>query len=183
MSLPIRRLVVIAGVALGLPAAGCGSPSSNPGAILAAPTVPSTPVEASRAPGIKGTVLTDSKAARLDASAATPGLRVSLVGTPLSTTTDSHGHFTLANAPVGSGTLRFEGQGVDAKLGVTLHQGKELHISVKVQGGNADLECAQEIEEPEGDNNDGQQNDGQHETEGQPNPGDINVCDQGDQEQ
>ena len=44
------------------------------------------------------------------------GLRVSITGTALQTTTDGSGRFTLSGVPSGRVELRFEGSGIDARL-------------------------------------------------------------------
>jgi hypothetical protein len=54
-------------------------------------------------------------------SALDPGRRltVSVLGTSLSTVTDSTGRFTLGGVPGGSATLQFSGAGIDARLQVS----------------------------------------------------------------
>jgi hypothetical protein len=95
---------------------------------------------------------------------------VSLVGSGRSATTDAQGHITLDNAPLGRNRLQFQGQGTHGSLDVDLHQGKELHLAVKLKDENVNLMC--EIEEPEGSNDDGEHT---------PLGGTGSACDQGDQ--
>jgi hypothetical protein len=69
------------------------------------------------------------------------GLVVSIVGTAMSVTVDSTGHFTLTNVPSGDITLAFVGNGVDARLtikGVTDHA--QIRITVNVHGNTAELD-------------------------------------------
>jgi hypothetical protein len=66
------------------------------------------------------------------------GMKVSVVGTSLSATVDSEGQFVLAGLPSGKVTLRFEGEGVDAKLEVSgLVDGLVLTVTLAVEGGSA----------------------------------------------
>jgi hypothetical protein len=96
-------------------------------------------------------------------------LRVSLAGTGVSTMVDSRGRFSLKGLPVGPGRLSVQGQGVDARVAVDLHEGRALQLALRVSGQNAKVECEHEVEEPEGTNN---------ETEGE---GGLskNTCDDG----
>lgn len=124
----------VLGVALAVGAAGCGSKAASP--------LSPSPADAATAT-IQGTVDTGGGAgsSSLGASSNTSGnLRVSVVGTGVSTTTDSSGRFTLSGIPGGAVTLRFEGPGVDARLEISgLQPGQVLTITVHVSGSNASL--------------------------------------------
>jgi uncharacterized protein DUF5666 len=75
-------------------------------------------------------------------AASSHGIRVSVVGTDISATTDASGHFTLSDVPTGDGsvTLRFEGHGINATLEVSgLTPGQTLQISVQLSGSHASL--------------------------------------------
>jgi hypothetical protein len=68
------------------------------------------------------------------------GLRVTVVGTSISTTADPAGRFSLTNVPAGSVQLRFEGSGCDARLDIDgLQAGQTLTITVRVSGSSATL--------------------------------------------
>ena len=99
------------------------------------------------------------------------GVVVTLVGTGRSASTDSLGNFTITGAPLGGNTLLFEGQGSRGNVTLDLHEGKVLNLAVEIDGGNVNLVC--EVEEPDGNNNDGQHT---------PSGGSgANACDKGDQ--
>jgi hypothetical protein len=111
----------------------CGSDSS--------PAGPS-PASLSNAT-IRGTVSAGSAAASsLGHALASPGsdVRVSVVGTSLATSTDGSGRFVLSGVPSGTVTLRFEGQGIDARLQLSgLSPGQVLTIDVQVAGSRAEV--------------------------------------------
>lgn len=68
-------------------------------------------------------------------------LMVSIVGTPIKTTVDSSGHFTLSNVPSGDLTLAFTGSGVDARITIAaVHNNDQIRIGVTVNGNAADLD-------------------------------------------
>ncbi len=131
----MRKLFSIAVVALAVSAIACGKGNSES---TAAPS--SGPVSGTAS--ISGTVVTASSGSSLPL-AATPSsaLVVSLIGTSMSATVDSTGHFTLANVPSGDLTLAFAGSGIDARLaiaGVGHHD--RVRIEVHVHGNAAELE-------------------------------------------
>lgn len=105
-------------------AAGCGSSS---------PTGPSAPDGPASGLSVLQGVLEALAGAR-----AAAGTKVSVVGSELSTTVDSDGQFILAGLPSGKVTLRFEGEGVDAKVEVAgLVDGMVLTVILAVQGSSA----------------------------------------------
>jgi hypothetical protein len=131
-SLP--RLFLILG--LGLPALACGSSSSSP----VGPT--STPSPVAHGATIQGTVETgfsgSSVSTVVHASSVAVGIRVSAIGTSLFSTTDASGHFVLAGVPGLKAELRFEGQGIDARLEVSgLAEDRSITINVHVSGSQA----------------------------------------------
>jgi hypothetical protein len=90
-------------------------------------------------------------------SSTTAGITVTLLGTGLSTRTDSRGSFAIRGAPAGKATLHFDGKGTSADLVLpNLHEGKALGVHVTVSGSQATLDCAREVDEREGDNNNGE---------------------------
>jgi ribosomal protein L35AE/L33A len=113
-------------------AAACG------GSMPAGPSA--SPPRASGAV-VQGTVAGVSGASQ-DAVRATSAtaLRVSVIGTSLTTTTDGAGRFVLSGVPTGTVTLRFEGEGVDARLEISgLAGGQVITIVVRVSGHEASL--------------------------------------------
>jgi len=67
-------------------------------------------------------------------------LVVSIVGTALSVTVDSTGHFTLTNVPSGDLTLAFVGSGIDARVTITVRDHEQVRIKVNVHGSSAEIE-------------------------------------------
>lgn len=119
-SMSVYRSVIVLAivVSVGLLSAACGGSGALTGPDLAAGPA-----------SIDGTVV----------AASAGGLRVGVVGTSLSTTTDRAGHFNLSDVPAGSSTLRFEGSGIDARLGLQVPAGQTLAIRVAVSGNQATL--------------------------------------------
>src|SRR6266851_3231762 len=80
-----------------------------------------SPASPSRGTTIVGTVNPSSGASSSSVHGASAalggGITVSVMGTPLSATTDSSGRFVLTEVPEGAITLRFQGSGIDATLG------------------------------------------------------------------
>jgi hypothetical protein len=128
-----RRLLLV--LAAGVTAAACGSDSS---------TSPSRMEPAT----IRGTVnggATGSVAFSADpvsgGSSAKAGIKVTVVGTSISTTTDASGQFVLTGITTDRVVLRFQGSGIDATLEIAgLVPGQTLTIKVKVSGNQARLE-------------------------------------------
>ena len=79
-----------------------------------------------------------------------PAVRVSVVGSNHSTTTDSRGRFNLSGIQAGNVTLRFQAAGVDARLSLGgLVDGQVLTINVQVSGSSAQLASSSEPDERE----------------------------------
>ncbi len=131
-------LLSVAGLALVLAAAGCGSSSSVTGPEEA-------PVVATGAAVLQGTVSGGGIAASsLDGFSASccsgSGWTVRVEGTTLSTTVDEEGEFILSGLPAGTVTLIFEGPGGTAQLIVTgLLNGQVLSLQVHLSGGSATI--------------------------------------------
>jgi len=131
MKMTSRASLLILGIASGLWAAGCGSS-------LDSPTRPPDSPGAT----IQGTVNAGSAAsgAAVGAMSANGNIKVTVVGSGLSTTTDASGKFVLAGVSAEAVTLRFEGPGIDARLDVSgLAPGQVLTITVQASGSNATL--------------------------------------------
>ena len=64
------------------------------------------------------------------------GIRVSVMGMSISTTTDESGRFVLTGLPSGRVELRIEGQGVDARVEIRgLVDGQTLTLAIQLSGG------------------------------------------------
>jgi hypothetical protein len=132
-----RFSLILAGLALGLAAAGCGSSSSVTG-----PEEKETPVVTLGAAVLQGTVVGDgftaSSTAGFTALSEDSGWTVRVEGTALSTTVDDEGEFILSRVPAGTITLVFEGPGGTAQLTVSgLVDGQVLGLKVHLSGGTA----------------------------------------------
>lgn len=125
-----RFQLVLPLLALALGATGCGSTGDLP--------TGASPVSGATVQGtVNGAAGAASEGVRaLSASGA--DIRVTVVGTSLSTTTDGSGRFTIQGVPTGNVVLRFQGPGVDATLRIEgLLDGQVLTISVQVNGSQA----------------------------------------------
>ena len=126
-----RKASLAAVLALATWTAACSSPSSSP----TEPGLPST-----TGATIQGTVnagVNASSVSTSSSSSAAP-IRVTVIGTSLTTATDGSGRFVLAGVPSGRADLRFEGPGIDARLTLSgLADGQVLTIEVQVAGANA----------------------------------------------
>jgi hypothetical protein len=128
-------LIPVAGLALALAAAGCGTSSSVTGP-EEAPTV------AIGAAVLRGTVVGDgvaaSSTAGFTALSEGSGWTVRVEGTALSTAVDDEGEFILSGVPAGTITLVFAGPGGTARLTVSgLLDGQVLSLQVHLSGGTA----------------------------------------------
>jgi hypothetical protein len=123
-----RRMGVFIALVAALAAAACGGGS------------PSSPdVTQGRGAVIRGSVqdssTSGSDGGSLSASSTSRTLKVSVVGTNLSTSTNGSGEFVLTGVPTGRVELRFEGPGLDARLEIGgLSDGQEIRITVRVNG-------------------------------------------------
>lgn len=132
MKAALRALIWLPAVAVVIGAVGCSSSASSPTA----------PSPAAAGATIQGTVQTGATAssAELSAFSTAGGIKVSVVGTSLSTTTDAAGRFVLAGVSGGSATLRFQGQGIDGTIELSgLVEGQTLTITVRVSGSKPQL--------------------------------------------
>ena len=129
-TLPLHGSLPVLGFVIG--AAACSSSATSP----ASPSAPSAGAT------IQGVVQTGATAssAELSALSTAAGIRVTVVGTSLSTTTDGSGRFVLAGVAGGSATLRFQGQGIDGSIELSgLVEGQTLTITVRVSGSRPEL--------------------------------------------
>ena len=111
MKLALRVITVTSVAALWLTSAGCGSSQHGTATIL-------------------GTV----------SNASTQRFQVKVEGTNVSTTTNSHGQFTLNGVPSGNVTLHFVSNGVDVRLEVSgLTEGMTMRITVHINGSHATM--------------------------------------------
>ncbi len=118
MSVHVNRVVPAAVLCVGLLSVACGGSGAVTG-----------PDVAVRSASIEGTVVASSVS----------GLRVTVVGTVVTATTDAAGRFSLPDVPPGNPTVRFEAPGVDARLGLQVASGQTLAIRVAVSGNQATL--------------------------------------------
>ncbi len=118
-------------LAAGLLGVACGS-----GGSLSGPSA----TAGGRGVTIQGTVNGGAGASSVPSASSTKaaGLKVSVVGSSLSTATNDSGQFILAGAPDGHVILRFEGQGVDARVELLgLVSGQTIKLEVNVAGTQA----------------------------------------------
>jgi hypothetical protein len=94
---------------------------------------------------IEGTVNAGAAVAAMSTHTSSAGraaatIQVAVVGINISTIADSSGHFVLTGVPTGPVTLRFQGPGIDANLGISsLAAGQTLTIAVQASGNTATL--------------------------------------------
>ncbi|HJS58763.1 MAG TPA: DUF5666 domain-containing protein [Vicinamibacteria bacterium] len=141
---PSFRWLAAASLAfVALISAGCGSNAAS----LAGPS------GAAHTATIVGRVNgASASAASVQTSSSKGGIRVTVVGTSITATTDASGHFTLSDVPTGTGSvaLRFEGRGIDATLQISgLTPGQTVEISVQLSGNNATLDDDDDQDEDE----------------------------------
>lgn len=136
----MKSLSLFLGLALiaGLVSVGCSSgptsPSTGSGATIQGFVNPSTSIQSVR--GQTG-------------SAARAGITVTVMGTGISTVTDSQGRFTLVGVQGGTAALQFTGDGVNATLTISgLVAGQTLTVTVRLSGSDAELEPGEQ-ESPE----------------------------------
>lgn len=128
-------LLSMAGLALVLAAAGCGSSSAVTGPEEAATATSGFAV-------VQGTIVGGAVAALssegVSALSGGSGWTVRVEGTGLSTAVDEEGEFILSAVPAGTITLIFEGPGPTAHLTVSgLVDGQVLSLQVHISGGTA----------------------------------------------
>lgn len=125
--LPLLSVLLVLG------SAACGS-SSKSSSLLTPSALETT---ATISGSVEGGATSSSVSSQSHHSSA--GLRVSILGTGVSTTTDGSGRFTLSGVPAGQVvTLRFEGPGIDARVEIGgLTPGQVLHVTIQVSGSSA----------------------------------------------
>lgn len=125
------------GMALVLASIACGGASSS----VTGPTGSRSGSSTARITGHVNGVTAAATRSNTSSTLATTSLRVSIVGTNITTNVDGSGQFTLTGVPPGDVTLEFIGSGVSAKLtlaGVTASQ--EIRIEVRLNGNSARIE-------------------------------------------
>ncbi len=144
MTFNTRVLLCLLSVGVAGSLAACGGSSSVTGPDAVAPASSAT---------IAGTVVSvgtaDAPAGDVSARSSSGGIRVSVLGTALETTTDDDGRFMLGGVTPGEKVeLHFEGSGIDARLEIEgLAAGQMLTITVGVSGSTASrLTASGEIE-------------------------------------
>jgi hypothetical protein len=112
----------------------CGGGSSS----VTGPDTPAAAVPPAAGATIAGTVQSGAASSPEIGASSVSGLRVSVSGTALQTTTDGSGRFTLSGVPSGRVELRFEGPGVDARLELDgVQSGQTVTVTVRVTGSSA----------------------------------------------
>lgn len=120
-------------------AAGCGSGMSSPTGPSAGGGV-ATPSGATLRGTVEGGTSGSSATNGFGALAGMSGVRISVVGTTLTTSTDAAGQFELRGVPTGRARLRFEASGIDAQLELEgLSEGQSLNINVHLSSSGAFL--------------------------------------------
>lgn len=124
--------VVVAGAL-----AACGGSSAVTGASDAPGVAPATATVA----GTLVNTTASAEVADFRASSGSSGIRVTVSGTVLATTTDDDGRFVLDGLTPGEkAELRFEAPGIDARLEIEgLEAGQTLTITVSVSGTTASM--------------------------------------------
>lgn len=120
----------------------CGSGSDSVTGASGTTSAGSTGVASTGGATVRGVVETGgagaSSAGEVRALSAGSGIRVSVVGTSLATTTDDRGQFELRGVPSGRVSLRFEASGIDARLEIEhLAEGQSLNVNVHVSSSGA----------------------------------------------
>lgn len=129
-------------VALCAGLAACSSGSDSITGSSGTASSGSTGVASTGGATVRGVVETGgagaSSTGEVRALSAGSGIRVSVVGTSLATTTDDRGQFELRGVPSGRVSLRFEASGIDAKLEIEhLAEGQSLNVNVHVSSSGA----------------------------------------------
>jgi len=91
---------------------------------------------------VRGTVLGGLSATSADVTAlsGSSGIRVSVVGTGIATTTNADGEFVLEGLPAGTAVLEFEVGSRHARLEISgLMPGQEIVITVSIAGSDVEL--------------------------------------------
>jgi len=92
------------------------------------------------------------------AATSNTGIRISIVGTNLSTTTDGSGRFVLSGITSDHVTLHLQRTGIDATLDVSgLAPGQTLTINIRVSGNHAELDDDNNDNDDDNENPEGKQ--------------------------
>jgi hypothetical protein len=128
MKSAFRKALLLPALAAAVAAMGCGDGLPSGATPIAGATIQGTvnPAAGAGSEGVRAL------------SGAGANIRVTVVGTSLSVTTDSSGRFTIQGVPAGSVELRFQGNGMDATLRIDgLTDGQVVTITVEVRGSQA----------------------------------------------
>ncbi len=143
-----RTFVSLLAGALASVTFACGSGSSVTGSTPPTAAAPAAAPAAAAQPAAAGATIAGTvriagvgTSAPNAVSARSTTLRVTVVGTSITTTTNSGGQFTLTGVPSGQVQLHFEGAGVDAILTVSgLQNGQTITINVVCSGNQASMD-------------------------------------------
>lgn len=129
--------------------AACGGGSASPAAPDGPGDAASQAGTAASGATVRGVVETGAASATaaggVRALAAASGVRVSVIGSTLATTTDGSGQFEIRGVPAGRAQLRFEAPGIDARLEIEgLGQGQSLNVNVHLSSAGAFLAEAED---------------------------------------
>ena len=101
---------------------------------------------------LRSSTLDATTASSTGANAATT-LRVTIVGTNISSNVDGAGQFTMTGVPPGAVTLNFTGEGVSASITLNnVNAGDEIRVEVRISGNSARIEA--ETRRHDGDDGD-----------------------------
>jgi hypothetical protein len=136
----LKGVSVAVALCAGLAACNSGNDSITGPSSSASPG--STGVATTGGATVRGVVETGgagaSSTGEVRALSAGSGIRVSVVGTSIVTTTDDRGQFELRGVPSGRVSLRFEASGIDARLEIEhLAEGQSLNVNVHVSSSGA----------------------------------------------
>jgi hypothetical protein len=128
-------------------AAGCSGRSTTSVTAPTGATAAAQPGPAAVPSGatISGTVVGVSSTAAAGSRLTAQGVSISVTvtGSPVASTVDANGHFTLENVPTGHIDLHFSGPGIDAHLGLDdVVEHATITITVRVTAAGAQLEDA-----------------------------------------
>jgi hypothetical protein len=144
MTKRFQPFLILLAAGLSVATVACGGGSSS----VTGPDAPAAAIPPQAGATIAGTVQSGSSASGDVGASSVSGLRVSVSGTALQTTTDGSGRFVLSGVASGRAELRFEGPGVDARLEIEgLQSGQTLTLTVRVSGSSASkIEDGSEVE-------------------------------------
>jgi hypothetical protein len=138
MTVRSHVLSCLVAVVIAVTLAACGGSSAVTGSSeVAGPPSSTATVVGTVVASVAGSAETGD----LRASSSSGGIRVSVSGTSLTTTTDDEGRFVLEDLTPGERVeLRFEAEGIDARLEIEgLEAGQTLSVTVSVSGNTASM--------------------------------------------